>query len=50
MNIDALYSTPLVVTSKLQFQNTLSAIASLFRIYYLSQLKHLHVDINMIVL
>jgi len=35
MNIDALYLTPLVLTSKLQFQNTLSAIATLFPICYL---------------
>ena len=35
MNIDALYSTPPVVTSKPQFQNTLSAIASLFHIIIL---------------
>ena len=50
MNVDALYLTSPVVTSKPQFQNTLSAIATLSPICYLSQLKHLHVDINMIVL
>ena len=40
MNIDALYLTPPVVTSKLQFQNTFSTIATLFPICYLSQMKH----------
>ena len=36
MNVlDALYSTPRVVTSKPQFQNTFSAIATLFPICYL---------------
>ena len=45
MNIDALYLTPPVVTSKPQFQNTFySHCAS---ICYLSQLKHL--DMNAIV-
>ena len=45
MNIDALYLTPPVVTSKLQFQNTL-IIATVLSICYLSQLKHL--DMNAI--
>ena len=44
MNIDALYLTPPVVTFKPQFQNSFSAIAALFPICYLSQLKHL--DMN----
>ena len=35
MSIHALYLTPPVVTSKLQFQNTLSAMATLFPICYL---------------
>ena len=48
MNIDALYLTPQVVTSKPQFQNTFSAIATRFPICYLSLLKHL--DMNAIVL
>ena len=48
MNIDALHLTPPVVTFKPQFQNTFSAIAALFPICYLSQLKHL--DMNAIVL
>ena len=42
--IDALYLTPPVVTFKPQFQNSFSAIAALFPICYLSQLKHL--DMN----
>ena len=41
MNIDALSLTPPVVTFKPQFQNTFPAIATLFPICYLSQLKHL---------
>ena len=45
MNIDALYLTPTVVTSKPQFQNTL-IIATVLSICYLSQLKHL--DMNAI--
>ena len=45
---DALYLTPPVVTSKPQFQNTLSAIATLFPIRYLSLLKYF--DVNEIVL
>ena len=49
MNIlDALYLTPPVVTSKPQFQNTFSAIATLFPICYLSLLKDL--DMKAIVL
>ena len=40
MNIDALSLTPPVVTFKPQFQNTFPAIATLFPICYLSQLKH----------
>ena len=49
MNIDALYLTPPVVTSKPQFQNTFSEIATLFPICCLSPvLKHL--DMNAIVL
>ena len=48
MNIDALYLTPQVVTSKPQFKNTFSAIATRFPICYLSLLKHL--DMNAIVL
>ena len=48
MNIDPLYLTPLVFTFKPQFQNTFSAIATLFPTCYLSQLKHL--DMNAIVL
>ena len=48
MNIlDALYLTPPVVTSKPHFQNTFSAIATLFPICYLSLLKDL--DMNAIV-
>ena len=47
MNIDALCLTHPVVTSKPQFQNTFSAIATLFPICYLSQLKYL--DMNAIV-
>ena len=43
MDIDALYLTPPVVTSNTpQFQNTFSAIATLFPICYLSQLKRLN--------
>ena len=41
-------TVPPVVTSKPQFQNTFSAIATLFPICYLSQLKHL--DMKAIVL
>ena len=49
LDIDALYFIPPVVTSKPQFQNTFSAIATLFPICYLSLvLKHL--DMNAIVL
>ena len=49
LDIEALYFTPPVVTSKPQFQNTFSAIATLFPICYLSLvLKHL--DMNTIVL
>ena len=49
LDIDALYFTPPVVTSKPQFQNTFSAIATLFPICFLSLvLKHL--DMNAIVL
>ena len=48
MNIDALYLTPPLFISKPQFQNTFSAIVTLFPICYLSQLKHL--DMNAIVL
>ena len=49
LDIEALYFTPPVVTSKPQLQNTFSAIATLFPICYLSLvLKHL--DINAIVL
>ena len=48
MNIDALYVTPPIVTSKPQFQNASSAIATPFPICYLSVLKHL--DMNVIVL
>ena len=49
LDIDALYFTPPVVTSKPQFQNTFSAIATPFPICYLSLvLKHL--DMNAIVL
>ena len=48
MNTDPLYLTPLVVTFRPQFQNTFSAIATLFPTCYLSQLKHL--DMKAIVL
>ena len=50
MNIDSLYLTLSVVTSKPQFQNTFSwsAIATLFPICYLSLLKH--IDMKAIVL
>ena len=50
MNIDALYLTPPVVTSKLRFQNASSAIATPFPICYLSLLKHLDMKQNVIVL
>ena len=46
---DALYLTPPVVTSKPQFQNTFSAIATLFPICYLSLVLR-HLDMNAIVL
>ena len=45
---DALYLIPPVVTSKQHFQNTLTAIATLFPIRYLSLLKYL--EMNVIVL
>ena len=47
MNMDALYLILPVVTSKQQFLNTFPAIATLFPICYLTQLKHL--DMNAIV-
>ena len=40
MNIDALFLTPQIVTSKPQFKNAFSALP----ICYLSQLKHLDMD------